>query len=102
MLKKYKLGKLMTAEGEAKATAKAIDLNLARQERIAKSPTVSLAAQSDGSAGNSSLANAVHPNFQVIINAEHGTADDYSVKIQNDLNALARRRGGIPISHRTR
>ena len=90
----------MTAEGEAKATAKAIDLNLARQ--IANSPTVSLAAQSDGSAGNSSLANAVHPNFQVIINAEHGTADDYSVKIQNDLNALARRRGGIPISHRTR
>ena len=102
MLKKYKLGKLMTAEGEAKATAKAIELNLARQAEIAKSPTVSLAAQSDGSAGNSSLANAVHPNFQVIINAEHGTADDYSVKIQNDLNALARRRGGIPISHRTR
>ena len=102
MLKKYNLGKLMTAEGEAKATAKAIDLNLARQAEIAKSPTVSLAAQSDGSAGNSSLANAVHPNFQVIINAEHGTADDYSVKIQNDLNALARRRGGIPISHRTR
>ena len=102
ILKKHKLGKLMTAEAEAKATAKAIDLNLARQTAIANSPTVSLAAQGDGSAGTSSIANAVHPNFQVIINAEHGTADDYSVKIQNDLNTLARRRGGIPIQHRTR
>jgi hypothetical protein len=103
ILKKYKLGKLMTAEAEAAATAKAIDLNLARQKDIAKNaPTVSLAAQGDGSAGTSSIANAVHPNFQVIINAEHGTADDYSVKIQNDLNTLARRRGGIPIQHRTR
>jgi hypothetical protein len=102
MLKKYGLS-LMTAKIEAQATAASIEANLERQGTIAKAaPTVSLAAQGDGSAGTSSIANAVHPNFQVIINAEHGTADDYSVKIQNDLNTLARRRGGIPIQHRTR
>jgi hypothetical protein len=96
ILKKYKLGKLMTAEAEVIATAKAIELNLARQGKIAKNaPTVSLAAQGDGSAsGTSSIMNSGAPQVTVNITTPFGTEDDYTVKVQNDLGTLARRRGG--------
>jgi hypothetical protein len=95
MLKKFKLT-LMTSEIEAKATAKAIEENLIRQGKIAKSaPTVSLAAQGDGSAsGGSPIMNSGSPQVSVTINTPFGTEDDYTVKIQNDLTTLARRRGG--------
>ena len=94
MLKKYGLT-LMTAEIEAKATAASIQENLNRQGRIAKSsPTVSLAAQGDGSAtGNSSIINSGKPNVNVTINTPHGTKDDYIVEIETGLNTLQRRRG---------
>lgn len=86
---------LMTAEAEAMATAKAIELNLKRQSRIATSaPTVSLAAQGDGSAsGGTSIMNSGAPQVNVSITTPFGTADDFAVKIQNDLGTLARRRG---------
>lgn len=94
MLKKYGLS-LMTAEIEAKATAASIEANLKRQAAIAKSsPTVSLAAQGDGSAtGNSSIINSGKPNVNVTINTPHGTKDDYIVEIETGLNTLQRRRG---------
>lgn len=93
MLKKYGLS-LMTAEIEAKATAASIKANLDRQARIAKSPTVSLAAQGDGSAtGNGSIINSGNPNVNVVINTPHGTKDDYLVEIETGLNTLQRRRG---------
>jgi hypothetical protein len=94
MLKKYGLT-LMTAEIEAKATAASIQENLNRQGRIAKSsPTVSLAAQGDGSAtGNGSIINSGNPNVNVTINTPHGTKDDYIVEIETGLNTLQRRRG---------
>ncbi len=94
ILKKYKLGKLMTAEAEAAATAKAIDLNLARQKDIAKNaPTVSLAAQGDGSAGGNSIINSGTPNVNVTITTPHGTADDYTVDLRNRNAVIARRQG---------
>jgi hypothetical protein len=94
ILKKYKLGKLMTAEAEAAATAKAIDLNLARQKEIAKNaPTVSLAAQGDGSAGGNSIINSGTPNVNVTITTPHGTADDYTVDLRNRNAVIARRQG---------
>ncbi len=94
MLKKYGLT-LMTAEIEAKATAASIEANLKRQAAIAKSsPTVSLAAQGDGSAtGNGSIINSGNPNVNVTINTPHGTKDDYIVEIETGLNTLQRRRG---------
>jgi hypothetical protein len=93
ILKKYKLGKLMTAEAEVAATAKAIDLNLARQTAIANSPTVSLAAQGDGSAGGNSIINSGTPNVNVTITTPHGTADDYTVDLRNRNAVIARRQG---------
>ena len=101
MLKKYNLG-LMTSEIEAKATANAIKKNLNRQERIANSPTVSLAAQGDGSAAGNSIINSGTPNINVNITTPHGTADDYVVDITNKQNLLAKRAGAINILHRTR
>ena len=98
MLKKYGLT-LMTGEIEAKATAASIQENLNRQARIAKSPTVSLAAQGDGSAGNGSIINSGSPQVQVSITTPHGTADDYVVDITNRQNTL-RRRGGTLLSAR--
>lgn len=95
MLRKYGLT-LMTAEIEAKATAASIEANLNRQKAIAKSaPTVSLAAQGDGSAsGGTSIMNSGTPQVSVNITTPFGTADDFAVKIQNDLGTLARRRSG--------
>lgn len=91
--KKYKIT-VMTKEIEAKATAAAINENLARQAKIAKSPTVSLAAQGDGSAtGNGSIINSGNPSVSVVINTPHGTKDDYLVEIETGLNTLQRRRG---------
>jgi len=101
MLKKYGLT-LMTAEVEAKATAASIQENLNRQAMIAKSPTVSLAAQGDGSAGGNSIINSGTPNISVSITTPHGTADDYVVDITNKQNQLAKRAGAINILHRTR
>ena len=101
MLKKYGLS-LMTAEVEAKATAASIQENLNRQAMIAKSPTVSLAAQGDGSAGGNSIINSGTPNVSVNITTPHGTADDYVVDITNKQNLLAKRAGAINILHRTR
>ena len=92
----------MTAEIEAKATAAAINANLARQAMIASSPTVSLAAQGDGSAGGNSIINSGTPNVSVNITTPHGTADDYVVDITNKQNQLARRAGAINILHRVR
>ena len=101
MLKKYGLT-LMTGEIEAKATAASIQENLNRQARIAKSPTVSLAAQGDGSASGNSIINSGTPNISVSITTPHGTADDYVVDITNKQNQLAKRAGAINILHRTR
>jgi hypothetical protein len=101
MLKKYDLS-LMTSEIEAKATAASIQENLNRQAMIAKSPTVSLAAQGDGSAGGNSIINSGTPNISVSITTPHGTADDYVVDITNKQNQLAKRAGAINILHRTR
>ena len=101
ILKKYKIT-VMTAEIEAKATAAAINANLARQAMIASSPTVSLAAQGDGSAGGNSIINSGTPNVSVNITTPHGTADDYVVDITNKQNQLARRAGAINILHRVR
>jgi hypothetical protein len=101
MLQKYGLT-LMTGEIEAEATAQAIKKNLNRQERLANSPTVSLAAQGDGSAGNGSIINSGTPNISVSITTPHGTADDYVVDITNKQNQLAKRAGAINILHRTR
>lgn len=102
MLKKYGLS-LMTAEVEAKATAASIAANLNRQKEIAKSsPTVSLAAQGDGSAaGNASIINSGTPQVQVNITTPHGTAEDYVVTLNNSLNTLARRQG-LPPRYATR
>jgi len=101
ILKKYKIT-VMTAEIEAKATAAAINANLARQAMIASSPTVSLAAQGDGSAGGNSIINSGTPNVSVNITTPHGTADDYVVDITNKQNQLAKRAGALNILHRTR
>jgi hypothetical protein len=92
MLKKYDLT-LMTAEIEAKATAASIQENLNRQAKIANSPTVSLAAQGDGSAGNGSIINSGTPNVNVTITTPHGTADDYTVDLRNRNAVIARRQG---------
>jgi hypothetical protein len=92
MLKNYDM-KLMTPEREAKATAKAIQENLDRQKMIANSPTVSLAAQGDGSAGGNSIINSGTPNVNVTITTPHGTADDYTVDLRNRNAVIARRQG---------
>lgn len=94
MLKKYGLT-LMTAEIEAKATAASIEANLKRQAAIAKgSPTVSLASQGNGSAASNPIVGSGTPNVSVTINTPIGTADDFTVKIANDLGVLARRQRG--------
>jgi hypothetical protein len=95
MLKKYGLT-LMTAEIEAQATANAIKKNLERQNRIANSPTVNLATQTDGSANGNVISGAKNPNLTVNITTPHGTADDYVVTLQNSLNTSARRQGLPP------
>ena len=100
MLKKYGLS-LMTAEVEAKATAEAIRRNLNRQERIANSPTVSLATQGDSSGTGSVLTNSGAPQVNVNITTPHGTAEDYVVTLENALNTNARRQG-LPARFATR
>lgn len=97
MLKKYGLT-LMTAEIEAKATAASIAANLNRQGAIAKSsPTVSLAAQGDGSAsGTGSIMNSGTPQLTVNITTPYGTKDDFFVDIDANLKTLRRRAGRTP------
>lgn len=94
MLKKYGLT-LMTAEIEAKATAASIQANLIRQKEIAKSaPTVSLAAQGDGStSGVSAISSSSNPVVNVNVNTPFITKDDVVVEIESGLNTLQRRRG---------
>lgn len=94
MLKKYGLT-LMTAEIEAKATAASIQANLIRQKEIAKSaPTVSLAAQGDGStSGVSGISSSSNPVVNVNVNTPFVTKDDVVVEIESGLNTLQRRRG---------
>lgn len=90
--KKYNVT-VMTADIEAKATANAINANLARQAAIAKSsPTVSLAAQGDGSA-NTALNYSGVPNINLHLNTPFITKDDVIMEIENGLNTLQRRRG---------
>ena len=93
---------IMTAEIEAKATAYAIEQNLKRQSAIAKvSPTVSLASQGNGSAASNPIVGSGTPNVTVNITTPVGTAEDFTVKIANDLGVLARRqRGSISPSGR--
>lgn len=87
---------LMTSEIEAKATAKAIKMNLERQDKIAKSaPTVSLAAQGDGSARGSSIAGVGTPQVNVTINTPIGSENDYAVKVDNSLKTKRRRSRGF-------
>ena len=93
MLRKYGLT-LMTAEIEAQATANAIKKNLNRQERLANSPTVSLAQQGTGAAGGTSIMGSGAPNVSVSITTPFGTAEDFTVKVANDLGVLARRQRG--------
>lgn len=89
--KKYKIT-VMTADIEAKATANAINANLARQAKIANSPTVSLAAQGDGSSSGS-IVNSGVPKINLNINTPYITKDDVTLEIENGLNTLQRRRG---------
>lgn len=101
MLQKYGLS-LMTSEIEAKATASAIKANLDRQKGIASSPTISLAAGGDGSAGGNIMFDKNKDGVSVNIYTPHGTADDYIVDITNKQNKLARQAGAKNILHRTR
>ena len=93
MLKKYGLT-LMTAEIEAKATAAAIKANLDRQTKIANSPTISLAAQGDGSTSGSLISSSGNTSVNVTVSTPYVTPDDVVVDITNRQNVL-RRRGGI-------
>ena len=97
MLKKYGLT-LMTSKIEAQATAASIAENLNRQRDIAKSsPTVSLAAQGDGSAaGTGSIMNSNTPQLTVNITTPYGTKDDFFVDIDANLKTLRRRAGRTP------
>lgn len=91
--KKYKVT-VMTADIEAKATANAINANLARQAAIAKSsPTVSLANQGNGSATGSPISSGANPVVNVNVNTPFITKDDVVIEIENGLNTLQRRRG---------
>jgi len=92
MLKKYGLT-LMTSEAEAKATAEAIKRNLNRQAKIANSPTVSLAAQGDGSATGNVISGSGNPIVKVNVNTPYVTEDDVVVEIESGLNKLQRYRG---------
>lgn len=92
ILKKHKLA-LMTPEIEAKATAAAIDANLKRQKAIANAPTVSLAAQGDGSATGNVISGSGNPIVKVNVNTPYVTQDDVIVEIETGLNKLTRYRG---------
>lgn len=98
MLKKYGLT-LMTSEIEAQATAAAIKANLKRQALIAASPTVSLAAQGDGSATGSPISSSGNTSVNVTVSTPYVTPDDVVVDITNRQNVL-RRRGGVSPSGR--
>jgi len=96
MLKKYGLT-LMTSKIEAQATAASIAENLNRQAANAKSaPTVSLAAQGDGSSAGGSIMNSGTPQFTVNITTPYGTKDDFFVDIDANLKTLRRRAGRTP------
>ena len=97
MLKNYGLT-LMTSKIEAQATAASIQANQERQKTIAKNaPTVSLAAQGDGSSvGTGSIMNSGTPQFTVNITTPYGTKDDFFVDIDANLKTLRRRAGRTP------
>ena len=83
----------MTADIEAKATANAINANLARQAAIAKAaPTVSLANQGNGSATGSPISSGT-PIVKVNVTTPYITQEDVNIEIENGLNVLQRRRG---------
>lgn len=86
---------LMTAKIEAQATAFAIGENIKRQGEIAKNaPTVSLAAQGDGSAsGAPSISSSGAPSVNVNISTPYVTPDDVVVDITNQQRVLHRRTG---------
>lgn len=86
---------LMTAKIEAQATAFAIGENIKRQGEIAKAaPTVSLAAQGDGSAsGAPSISSSAAPSVNVNISTPYVTPDDVVVDITNQQRVLHRRTG---------
>lgn len=90
--KKYKIT-VMTADIEAKATANAINANLARQAAIAKAaPTVSLANQGNGSATGNPISSGT-PIIKVNVTTPYITQEDVNIEIENGLNVLQRRRG---------
>lgn len=93
MLQRYGLT-LMTSKIEAQATAASIQANLNRQAQIAASPTVSLAAQGDGSAAGSSISNpSATPLVTVNVTTPYVTPDDVVVDITNQQRVLHRRTG---------
>ena len=99
MLRKYGLS-LMTAETEARATATAIKLNLDRQagsaNAVAASPTVSLAAQGDGSSGGAgTIAGSSGRNLiEVKVELPLGYEQEYVTKVSDGSRILNRRGGG--------
>ena len=88
---------LMTSRIEAKATAFAIEQNLLRQGRIASNaPTVSLAAQGNGSAsGASPITSSAAPSVNVNISTPFITQEDVVVEITEMQNQMIRRSGGF-------
>lgn len=85
---------LMTAKIEAKATAFSIGENIRRQGEIAaNAPTVSLAAQGDGSSASNPISGSSNPVIAVNINTPYVTPDDVVVDITNQQRVLHRRTG---------
>ncbi len=94
MLKKYGLT-LMTSEIEAKATAAAIGINLERQKQIANSPTVSLAAQGDGSASGNVISGSSGNNLiSIKLELPVGAEQEYIAKVDDGRRLLNRRGAG--------
>lgn len=92
MLQRYGLT-LMTSKIEAQATAASIAANLNRQAEIAKAPTVSLAAQGDGSATNNPISGGSNPVITVNVSTPYVTPDDVVVDITNQQRVQYRRAG---------
>jgi hypothetical protein len=94
MLQKYGLT-LMTSEIEAKATAAAIKENQERQLKIASSPTVSLASQSDGSAsGNVISGSSGNTLIAIKLETPVGADLEYIAKVDDGRRLLSRRGSG--------
>jgi hypothetical protein len=93
MLKKYGLA-VTTSEIEAKATAKAIGINLQKQQNLGiSSPTVSLLASANVGNQNTLGSGSSTPVVNVNINTPIGTKDDFMIEVESGLNKLQRRRG---------